>query len=83
MEMKWVRTKDQLPVAALGFDEGDGEGRPFLSPDVVALWPDVCADIANYDHDEKRWSLLNRSFEEPDCEPEYWCYLPDLPTRES
>ena len=77
--MKWISVEQQLPEARYG---AEGES-PCLSEDVAVYFQDVGADIANYDHEAKNWSLPNRRFEQPDTDPTHWCSLPEWPTDET
>lgn len=77
--MQWVKTTKRLPGAVYEIPGG----LPTISADVAVYFDDVGVDIANYDHEEKHWSLPNRRFDQPDIEPTHWCELPELPTRES
>jgi Protein of unknown function (DUF551) len=75
--VNWIRVKDRLPEARYGVDDGE----PFISDDVAVYFQDVGADIANYDHEANHWSLPNRGFDQPDCDPTHWCALPEAPSR--
>lgn len=73
--MEWISIKDRLPDRKYGVDNG----QPEISEDVAVYFSDVGADIANYDHVAKHWSLVNRNFDQPDINPTHWCSLPEWP----
>ncbi len=75
--MQWIKTKDKLPGAVLAIIGHV----PIVSADVAVLFSNGDLDIANYDHEDSHWSLPNKGFEQPDCDPEYWCELPELPNQ--
>ena len=71
---KWIRVADRLPEAT----SGEAGKPPILSDDVLILF-ETGVDVANYDHEDGKWALINRSFSEPDCDPLFWMPIPDYP----
>lgn len=65
---EWIKVTDRLPEAKYG----DGVKAPFVSDDVAVYFDEIGVDIANYDHDAGHWTLPNKSFEQPDCNPTHW-----------
>lgn len=74
----WIPVEDKLPPAELG----EAGQPPFVSDDVLVYFPgamELTVEIANYDHETKRWSLVTHGFKEPDCDPTHWQPLPAAP----
>jgi hypothetical protein len=75
---EWISVEDRLPEATIGV-----EGKsPIISDDVFVAFIDGAYesyDVANYDHEDAHWYLVNRSFERPDADPTHWMPIPALP----
>lgn len=71
---KWIRVGDELPKAVVG-----AEGEPANLSDDVAVLFETGIEVAMYDHEVKRWVMVNADFEEPIVDPLYWTPLPDFP----
>ena len=75
---KWISVDERLPEAT----QGQVEGLFIISDDVLCYWPadGGIHEACNYDHEDHRWSLVHKAFEEPDCEPTHWQPLPPPPS---
>lgn len=73
-EYNWIPITERLPEAV----HGEESKPPIISDDVVVLFESGDTDIANYDHEDSVWSLVNHGFKEPDCDPTHWLPLPPL-----
>ena len=78
LDAKWIRVDERLPEAT----QGQVEGPFIISDDVLCYWPadGGIHEVCNYDHEDHRWSLVHKAFEEPDCEPTHWQPLPAPPS---
>ena len=78
LDAKWISVEERLPEAT----QGQVEGPFIISDDVLCYWPadGGIHEVCNYDHEDHRWSLVHKAFEEPDCEPTHWQALPPPPS---
>ena len=78
LDAKWISVDERLPEAT----QGQVEGPFIISDDVLCYWPadGGIHEVCNYDHEDHRWSLVHKAFEEPDCEPTHWQPLPPPPS---
>ena len=78
LDAKWISVEERLPEAT----QGQVEGPFIISDDVLCYWPadGGIHEVCNYDHEDHRWSLVHKAFEEPDCEPTHWQPLPAPPS---
>ena len=78
LDAKWISVEERLPEAT----QGQVEGPFIISDDVLCYWSadGGIHEVCNYDHEDHRWSLVHKAFEEPDCEPTHWQPLPPPPS---
>ena len=78
LDAKWISVEERLPEAT----QGQVEGPFIISDDVLCYWPadGGIHEVCNYDHEDHRWRLVHKAFEEPDCEPTHWQPLPAPPS---
>jgi hypothetical protein len=71
----WIPITKRMPEARYGEDDKP----PIISEDVLILYESGMLDIANYDYDAQCWSVVNKGFSHPDCDPVYWMPIPEFP----